>query len=663
MRIPLIGSLLERRSRTSGLTKVESWLYEKLGARPALSGVAVNEHTAIRMTAVFACVRILSWTLASLPLVVYRRRDERGKDRATEDVRYRLLHDEPNSEISSFQWRSVSMAHLCLWGNAYSEIESDRQGIPVALWPLPPWRVKLIKGSKTGNRYYEVSLDDGRTRLIRRENMLHIMGLSTNGKTGLSPIGQAREAVGLGMAAEEFGARFFGQGTHIGGFFEHPNQLSDASHERLVKDLRDKYEGLGKSHRVMLLEEGMKYTQAGIPPADAQYLEVRQFQIGEIARLYNVPLHLLQEHEKSTTWGSGIEQINLGFVVHTMRPWLVNWEQELRRRLFFDEPDMFAEFVVEGLLRGDTKNRYDAYATGRQWGWLSANDVRNLENMNPIDGGDVYLSPMNMVPVDQLGEEQIQSGDNGNRSLSSGPVTRSALSRHRLERSYRRVFEDAAARVIRREKADVLRVAEKLLSERSSSAFRDWLEKFYGEHPEFVERHMRSSVYSLAESIRSELAGELDIDEELTAEDEKLLGRYITALGVRHASRSRGQLLGVLNEAHDEGEDQLEAVRERLDEWEERRPGKIAREETIRVGGAVARAIIGGAGYKLIWRNTGSKTCPFCEELDGKVVGADDPFLDEDDVLTSDDGKMRITGPKMHPPIHEGCECTIEGHS
>ena len=377
----------------------DTWFPRSGGYYGTESGIMVNAETSMRVSAVFACVRILAWTIASLPLPIYRRMTPRGKKRAVNHPLYALLHDAPNPEQTSFQFRALLMTHVALWGNAYAEIEADALGNIIALWPLPPWRVEPLRSKTTGSLYYEVALPDGTKKEIPAYSMLHIMGIGTDGLKGLSVIGVARQSIGLSLAAEEFGARFFGGGANMGGVAEAPGKLDDKTYKRLKDSLDEKYSGLGNAHRILLLEEGLKYTRVGIPPNDAQFLETRKFQITDVARIFGIPSFMINDTEKTSSWGTGIEQMGIGLVVYTMRPWCVNWEQEIQRKLLIGDPEYFAEFLLDGLLRGDTASRYASYAIGRQWGWLSADDVLELENRNPLpdNQGSIYLNPLNMI--------------------------------------------------------------------------------------------------------------------------------------------------------------------------------------------------------------------------------------------------------------------------
>jgi len=353
------------------------------------SGVLVNETLALNLSAVYACTQVLAQTVGSLPLHVYQRTAD-GKSRATNHPLYRLLHDAPNPEMTSMSWRQAIMLHLCMWGNHYSEIER-RNGEPVALWPITPWRVALKRVN--GQLVYAVALDSGVVN-VPFADMLHVKGLSYDGLIGLPPMRAAKEAIGLGLAAQKYAAKFFANDARPGGILEHPGQLSDEAAARLRKSFEKTHEGLDNKFRVAVLEEGMKFNAVGVPPEDAQLLETRKFGVSEIARYFRMPLHKISDLDRSTN--NNIEHQAIEFVTDTIRPWLVNIEQELSFKLF--SGDFFPEFLIEGLLRGDIKTRYEAYAIGRQWGWLSADDIRERENMNKLPNGQggQYLVPLNM---------------------------------------------------------------------------------------------------------------------------------------------------------------------------------------------------------------------------------------------------------------------------
>ncbi len=371
-------------------------------SRRTRSGKLVSPETAMRVSAVYACVKILAETIATLPLVVYERTGDGGKRKATEHWLYGLLHDEPNEAQTAFEFKEMMEGHLALRGNAYAEIEGQFAGRATQLIPLHPDRVRVEK-TKAGVIRYEVSdIRAGSRRIVERNNMLHIKGLSSDGIKGLSPIQQAAEAVGLSMAAEEFGAAFFGSGASAGNVLEHPGKLSDKARNNMRDSLREQHVGTANAFKTLILEENMKWQQLGIKPNEGQFIETRKFQVSDIARIFRIPPHLIGDLEKSTF--NNIEQQSLEFVIYTMLPWFARWEQAITRALLVQERDKyFVEFMVDGLLRGNIKDRYIAYTRGIQWGFISRNEVREKENLERKEGLDDFLIPMNMRVV---GEEQ-----------------------------------------------------------------------------------------------------------------------------------------------------------------------------------------------------------------------------------------------------------------
>ncbi len=363
------------------------------------SGKPVNERTAMQTTAVYACVRILAEAIASLPLHVYEYQDDGGKKLVHDHPLYYLLHDEPNPEMTSFVFRETLMSHLLIWGNAYAQIIRDGAGRVLGLYPLLPDKMDVQRDDK-GNIYYVYSRNSDENPMfkeygnikLKAEDVLHIPGLGFDGLIGYSPIAMAKNAVGMTLACEEYGASFFANGANPGGVLEHPGVLKDPSKVR--ESWNSVYRGVSNAHKIAVLEEGMKYQQIGIPPEEAQFLETRKFQINEIARLYRIPPHMVGDLDKSSF--SNIEQQSLEFVKYTLDPWVIRWEQSLQRSLLLpgEKGKYFIKLNVDGLLRGDYQSRMNGYAVGRQNGWFSANDIREMENMNPIpdeEGGNLYL--------------------------------------------------------------------------------------------------------------------------------------------------------------------------------------------------------------------------------------------------------------------------------
>jgi len=662
----LISDLISEKRSTSNLKNPRQWLTDMF-RRPSHSGVNVTEHNASTQSVVWRATTFLSGQIASLPLNTYRHINPRGKEKARDHQVFSLLHDRPNPYQTSFEWRLAGIHHQLFWGNWYSWIEREG-GRPVALWLLPPWKVEPFRDGDN-QLWYDIELPTGEQSRQPFYNILHIKNLFHKSvDKGMGCVEAAREAIGLGLAIEEFGARFFGQGTNVGGMVEHPGELNKDAFDRLKGQIDEKYSGLGKSHRVMLLEEGMQFKQVGIPPDQAQFLESKKFQTSEIGRFFFVTqLHKLGDLDKATF--SNIEHQSIEFLTDTLLPLLKNIEQQVNTKLFrvADDEDHFVEFVVDGLLRGDTESRYRAYATARQWGFMSANDIRELENMNPLpeNQGDVYLSPMNMVPADQLlNPENLRKHlpELEERETPAKEFRRGgANERHRTIKSYKRVFEDAIARVIKREQSDIKRQASNLLNNRNLTAFEDWLSEFYDNHKEFTRRNMLPPFTSLAEVAHESVADELSKRLENKEQIDRFIDEYMTAFVARYVGINESNLRKAIDKARDEGREELEAIEQELDRWDDFRAQDVARNETVKLGNAVVRTAFAAYGVeRLVWRNTGGSPCEFCEELDGKVVGINEPFVADGDSIESENSNMRVTGPKYHPPAHRGCVCDIE---
>ena len=374
------------------------------------SGKAVTERSAMQMTAVYSCVRILAEAVAGLPLHLYKYTKDGGKEKAIDHPLYLLLHDEPNPEMSSFVFRETLMTHLLLWGNAYAQIIRNGKNEVVALYPLMPNKMSVDR-DENGKLYYtyyrgpdEAIKNKEFAVTLQPSDVLHIPGLGFDGLVGYSPIAMAKNAIGMAIACEEFGAKFFANGAAPSGVLEHPGTIKDPG--RVREAWQSQFGGSSNSGKVAVLEEGMKYTPISISPEQAQFLETRKFQINEIARIFRVPPHMVGDLEKSSF--SNIEQQSLEFVKYTLDPWIIRWEQSMMRVLLsFDEKnEYFIKFNLEGLLRGDYQSRMNGYAIGRQNGWMSANDIRELENLDRIpteEGGDLYLINGNMLPMRDAG--------------------------------------------------------------------------------------------------------------------------------------------------------------------------------------------------------------------------------------------------------------------
>lgn len=421
------------------------------------TGITVTPDNALTYSAVWACVRTLAEDVGSLPLILYRRLPGGGKERATDHPLYRLLHNAPNAEMSSEDWREAMVANLCLWGNAYSQVRWTPRGAVHDMWPLP---AKSMRIDRRGAELVYISSDPGaRTPELPASDMLHVRGMTLNGVVGLSPITLARQAIGLGLATERFGAKLFSNGARPSAVLQVPGTLEDAAYERLRDSWTETHQGVDNAHRVAILEQGTTLQTFGIPPEEAQFLQTRKFQVTEIARWFRMPPHKIGDLERATF--SNVEHQGLDYVVNTLRAWLTRFEQAIWRTLFTESERsvLFAEFLVDGLLRGDQKARYDAYQIARMNGLMNANEIRAMENMNAVPGGDAYWAPLNMTLLDANGM----------------PLTTAKSAQQQQPADAARamvpVYRDAVERLARRATRDIAELGRKHLSRSDHEAF------------------------------------------------------------------------------------------------------------------------------------------------------------------------------------------------
>jgi HK97 family phage portal protein len=396
-----------RSATTSRLDLPESWLLQSYCAAPG--AIPVNGDNALTVTAIYACVRILAESVASLPLKLYRKQGD-SRTEATDSPLHSLLKDEPNEYQTSFEFREMMQGHLGVRGNAYARITKNPQGVPIRLQPIHPADVE-VRVSETGRVLYRVR---GESSWLDSFNVLHLKGMSSDGVRGLSPISLLSDTVGLALSAQRHGLKQYENGSKPGGVIQVPGNIDPAQIDKLRTEWDKAHKGVNNSGRPAILYGGMQWTSVGFSNEDAQFIESRKFDVEEIARAFRVPLHLLQSTEKSTSWGSGIEQQNIGFIEYTLRPWLVRWEQAMNRVLLTEQmkaEGYYFRFNLDALLRGDFKTRMEGYRTGIESGIYSINEVRRMEEMNPIEGdaGDTHYRPMNTAPAESVGAQEINA--------------------------------------------------------------------------------------------------------------------------------------------------------------------------------------------------------------------------------------------------------------
>ncbi len=465
------------------LNRMANWLRPTPQARPpatddvwyvpvgtgTASGSIVTPEAAMFVTAVMECVNILAQSLAALPLNLYRKTGDNTKEKATDVNLWNLLHNQPNGWQTSFEWREMSMGHLGFWGNAYSEIISNNLGQITALEPIHPTRVECERLSN-GKIRYIVTLSDNTfgKRTISQDDMFHVRGYSDSGIKGMSPIALASEAVGHIQAADEYGARFFGSDARPGGILEHPQSLSDKAKNNLKASWASEFGGSKQSHKPQVLEEGMTWKTIGVSPDEAQFLETVKYRKSDVAAFYRVPPHMIGLMEDATF--DNITQQSQDFVTFTMLPWFVRWEAAILRDLIVDEQQFFAEFLVDALLRGDALARAGSLQIQKQNGALSANEWRQIENRNPIEGGDEFTVAAN-----------IGGGDQTTQNNSDTTATATVAPIEAMEH----VIEDAAKRIAAAEIREINKRIAKAEDDRDK--FNAWIEAFFnGTHRRYT---------------------------------------------------------------------------------------------------------------------------------------------------------------------------------
>jgi HK97 family phage portal protein len=390
-----------RSDEVISLRNPPNWFLEMTQGGLTNSGQAVNQNTALTLSTVYSCVNIISDTMAMMPLVVNKRLNPKGKERFPNSPVYKILHDDPNPEQTSFQWRKLMYVHYLLWGVGISKIEFIKgSGTPKYLWPISPWQIKTKRTIKN-SLYYEWS-HDGITEPLQPWEVIIITTLQ-HGDKFLSPIALHRETIGAAMAVNDYGAKTFGSGINPAGILSGVTISDEDSEESIKQKFSDCYAGMNSNKNLMILSDQVKFERIGLPPEDAQYLETKKNNVSEISRIFNVPLFMLNEHEKQTSWGSGIEEQKNGFVTFNILPKCIQAEQEFNKKLLKDD-SLFTEFKTAGLLRGTLPSRMEAYRKGVAMGLYSPDDLRELENMNPLpDGqGNQYIIPMNMQSLKTL---------------------------------------------------------------------------------------------------------------------------------------------------------------------------------------------------------------------------------------------------------------------
>lgn len=680
------------------------------------AGVRVTNDVAMRTTTYNACVRILSETLAAVPAHVIENNDERLSDgrvrrrrrRAIDHPTYRVLHDEPNDEQTSYTWKESNMVHIATGGNGYNRIEESNGGVVRQIIPLNNER-RVTPMRRNRKLWYEVQLKVGGGReFLPPDEVVHVPGLGFDGLVGWSPLAWARRSIGLAVAVEDYGAMWFGNNARPSGVLRTEGELSDEAYKRLKQDWKKKH---NKPHEIAILEEGLQFQAMGVNADESQFLATHARTVEDIARFFRIPLHMVAKLDRATF--SNIEHQSLEFVTYTMAAWFERWTQELNRKLFTgaEAGRYYVQFNLARLLLADIKARFEAYKIAIENGWLNPDDVRGFEDMDPLpDGqGEIYTRPFNMRDAREfLGVPAVEGDDDdttegraiakyltrihhahrlGGRELAEAErrndgieitaggarrnpvtwfrVTRSVALRQRLMQAHEAILKDATARTIRRE-ANALRtfIRRHLRRNPDVAEFRRVVEDFYRDQPESVAATMLPALLTFAEAIAGAAVEEVgaEFDDDVRTSVEAFAAEYATAFGIRESASRRNQVLDLVDSEELDPEELADLVDGRVGDWESTGPERTTRRELVR-GGAGAFAIAGwsAVGVTALRWVTSGKSCPLCESLDGRVVRTGANFVNEGDTVEGDETTAPLTARRNigHPPLHDGCDCML----
>ncbi len=659
-------SVFDRLFRSRKEPISEDDLSRVLGGGGSWAGKDVTRTSAMGISATWSAVRLLSDSVASLPLSFYRRTDQ-GREKVPGDPLFKLLARMPNKEETSYAFRETLQHHLLLRGNAYAEIKRNGAGRPMELMPLDVEKMHVERSKNSGELFYVYHGGSGDT-ILSSSQVLHIPGLGWDGITGYAPLAIAMQEFGYSIAIKEYGAEFFKNDGTPGGYLQLKGKLKDdAAIKRLKNSWGGQHSEWGKKHSIGVLEDEAEFKQMTLPPEHMQFIQSKQLSVTDIARIFRVPPHMIGDLSKSSF--NNIEQQSLDFVINSLRPWLVRWEQNLNNQIIPDymQDEYFYEFNVNALLRGDFDTRSKGYRTFIEMGAMTANEVRSLENLNAVEGLDEFYVPLNWMNIKDSGlDESTEPGtpvDETNTRMVDGVETRqtkAAKSRFRLSNRFRPLFEDVIGKIVRKEARDIREGIKKYFTTRGIGDFNLFLDTFYEELPEYIRKQILPTYRTFAESVKGAVADEIDSDGTFNADDENFVESFVTVFIGRYIGKSRKDLRTAIERAVNSGVEASVEIDKQLDHWEDTRAGFTAHNETVRSGNAFAKTFMIAAGVTLLrWVSIG-ESCPFCDSLDGNVVGVDQNFALPNDVIEGNDGHgLGVQSKVGHPPIHRGCDCQI----
>jgi HK97 family phage portal protein len=638
------------------------------------TGFDYNDETAMRAVTVFSCIRVIAETVASLPLILYKRNED-GRERAESHPLYKILHNQPNPEMTSQQFRELMTGWLAARGNAYANIQWTSRGEVEALWPIPPDRIYPARTTDSNKLYYRVWTADGKEYQLLPEQVFHIVGFGWNGMVGASPVRLFAETIGLYLAREKYDATYYANDATPSFVLTHPEVMTEDGYKRLKESFASANTGLDKKHRFELLEEGVKVEQLSISHADSQFIEGVGLDIEKIASIWRVPLHMVQHMEKSTAWGTGIEHLSMGFIRFTIQPYLSKWEETITKDLMrgSDRDLYYSEHLQDAMLRGDTKTRYEAYKMGREAGFLSVNKILRAENMEPVpveEGGDELIVPLNYQPLKKLlapDEEQPPEEQQFTRNIQTRAKWSESEKRDRarrkmaVARSFKGVLEEAMNRSTKKEIADLRKILKRDVT---PGEILGAVDEYYEGHKQALMKGITPAVYAICEATQAIAASEVGHPTGLTPGLRECIDEHILHTARWNADVSKRKLIKTL-EQRSLDKEVMEDAEEVFAVWAATKGKSFAEWEATRNSGMMSKATyyfadIPGSQWITLDGNQ------FCIELDMEVVEIgiecrDTFFAEKGEILEKFRRSDEFT-PAWNvatPPLWNGCYCQI----
>jgi len=652
----------QRSSITAGHTPADvAWwehVWDGAGSKAA-SGESVSEDSTRRVAVAWRCIDLLS-SLGTYPCKYYSRQSDGGKEELPDDALYSVLHDMFNPDMTAVEGWEMMFGHAALRHNAYAQIVRDTRDDVRELWPLNPSRMVVERaGGRLAYRYTETG---GNERVFPAKEIFHLRGPMSDGLVGTSPLSYGVDVVGLRQSQVKQASGMFKDGLRIPFVWVFPGKFKDNQKRKETEAaLNDAYGGADNAGKAPLLEQGLDLKSVGMTAEDAEALNQAKLSLNEICRYYGVPPHKAYILTDATY--SNIEEQNTDWVVDTARAWYERAEAVIRKSLVpaAERRTRFAEFNMDAMLRGNTEDRWNANQIAIQTGVASINDIRKRENMNPVEGGDVHLVPLNYIPLDQIGDVPVSTEPTPEDNNDERQEERTIATRMRVRKSYEPLFIDAFQRIVHREVRDHRNAIKKFLGERTVAEFEVYLTGYYEKLPQAIRQTMTPVVSAYARAMFDAVGAEVGVAA-WTPEMDLAVTRYVSTLEAHYSAGGLAQMNAIIRDNADNIDG---ALNTRLDEWDTRKAKKMTRVELVRSGEEIAAATyrVGGITLKR-WHTIGT-SCPMCNWWNGKVVGIEENFAAKGDTAYFKPGEPAYAAKRniFAPPLHDSCDCIVRAET